>query len=160
MAPTTTLRKHVVDMKTSMIARFETSVKTGKLRRFKGFLAGVGSWSRVERIIARVEVGAQGADIRFIVTSLAGGKARALYVPTRRSRKPHQVVEDASRRGASVRGAMSETLTKKFGLRITSGPVEGRGRFYRPDCGLNPRGMATLRLFSRTACRLYTISTS
>lgn len=33
----------------------------------------------MERVIARVEVGAQGADTRFIVTNLAGGKAKALY---------------------------------------------------------------------------------
>ncbi|MCY0725530.1 transposase, partial [Klebsiella pneumoniae] len=60
-------------------ARFEASPKTNKVRRFKEFLDGAASWSRVERIIARVEVGAQGADTRFIVTNLAGGKAKALY---------------------------------------------------------------------------------
>ena len=53
--------------------------ETGKVRRFKEFFDGAASWSRVERIIARVEVGDQGADTRFIVTNLAGGKARALY---------------------------------------------------------------------------------
>jgi len=79
VAPTTTLRKHVVDLETSTTARFEASAKTGKVRRFKEFLDGAGSWSRVERIIARVEVGAQGADTRFIVTNLGGGKAKALY---------------------------------------------------------------------------------
>jgi hypothetical protein len=40
---------------------------------------GAGSWSRVERIIARVEAGAQGPDTRFVVTSLPDGSARALY---------------------------------------------------------------------------------
>lgn len=45
-------------------------------RRFKEFVDGAASWSRVERIIARVEVGAQGSDTRFIVTSLAGGEPR------------------------------------------------------------------------------------
>jgi hypothetical protein len=60
-------------------ARFEASTKTGKVRRFKEFFDGAASWSRVERIIARVEVGDQGADTRFIVTNLAGGKAKALY---------------------------------------------------------------------------------
>ena len=60
-------------------ARFEASAKTGKVRRFKEFFDGAASWSRVERIIARVEVGDQGADTRFIVTNLAGGKAKALY---------------------------------------------------------------------------------
>ncbi|WP_352957548.1 hypothetical protein [Mesorhizobium sp. M1156] len=40
------------------------------------FVGGAASWSRVERIIARVEVGAQGAVTRFVVTNLAGGKAK------------------------------------------------------------------------------------
>ncbi|MER9121486.1 transposase, partial [Mesorhizobium sp. M0954] len=79
LAPTTTLRKHVADLEASTTARFEASAKTGKVRRFKEFVDGAASWSRVERIIARVEVGAQGADTRFVVTNLAGGKAKALY---------------------------------------------------------------------------------
>ena len=37
------------------------------------------SWSRVERIIARVEVGAEGSDTRFVVTNLQKRNARALY---------------------------------------------------------------------------------
>ncbi|ESX38325.1 hypothetical protein X760_18215 [Mesorhizobium sp. LSHC422A00] len=36
--------------------------------RFKEFIHSAASWSRVERTIARVEVGAQGADTRFVVT--------------------------------------------------------------------------------------------
>jgi len=32
--------------------------------RFKEFFDGAASWSRVERIIARVEVGAEGPDTR------------------------------------------------------------------------------------------------
>ena len=44
----------------------------------------------------------QGADTRFIVTNLAGGKAesalRGCLLPARRGREPHQVLEDASRR--------------------------------------------------------------
>ncbi|MER9776147.1 transposase, partial [Mesorhizobium sp. M0220] len=76
---TTTLRKHVADLEASTTARFEASAKTGKVRRFKEFFDGAASWSRVERIIARVEVSAQGTDTRFIVTNLAGGKAKALY---------------------------------------------------------------------------------
>ncbi|MDX8443966.1 IS1380 family transposase, partial [Mesorhizobium australafricanum] len=79
VAPTTTLRKHVAELETRTMARFEESAKTAKVRRFTEFLDGAASWSRVERIIARVEVGAQGADTRFIVTNLVGGKAKALY---------------------------------------------------------------------------------
>ena len=37
------------------------------------------SWSRVERIIARVEAGPEGPDTRFIVTNLNKRNARVLY---------------------------------------------------------------------------------
>ncbi|WP_281033156.1 transposase [Mesorhizobium sp. M6A.T.Ce.TU.002.03.1.1] len=79
LAPTTTLRKQVADLEASTLARFEASAKTNKVRCFKEFFDGATSWSRVEGIIARVEVGAQNTDSRFIVTNLAGGKAKALY---------------------------------------------------------------------------------
>lgn len=79
VAPTTTLRRHVEALEASTLARFEAGAKTAKLRRFKEFYDGAASWSRVERIIARVEAGEAGTDTRFIVTNLAGGKAKALY---------------------------------------------------------------------------------
>ena len=37
------------------------------------------NWSRVERIIARVEAGAEGRDTRFVVTNLSKRNARWLY---------------------------------------------------------------------------------
>jgi Transposase DDE domain group 1 len=49
------------------------------VRRFAQFHDAAGSWSRVERIIARVEAGAAGIDTRFIVTNLKGGRAKPLY---------------------------------------------------------------------------------
>jgi SAM-dependent methyltransferase len=79
VAPTTTLRRHVDALETSTKARFEAGAKTVKLRRFKEFYDGAASWSRVERIIARVEVGEAGTDTRFIVTNLEGGRAKKLY---------------------------------------------------------------------------------
>lgn len=79
VAPTTTLRRHIEDLEASTKARFETGQKDAKLRRFKEFFDGAASWSRVERIIARVEVGAQGPDTRFIVTNLKTRNARVLY---------------------------------------------------------------------------------
>ena len=51
----------------------------GKVRRSKEFYDAAASWNRARRIIARVEVGPQGADTRFIVTSLEKGKPRGLY---------------------------------------------------------------------------------
>lgn len=47
---------------------------------------GAASWSRVERIIARVEVGAEGPDTRFVVTNLKQRNARRLYEEGRRRR--------------------------------------------------------------------------
>ena len=79
VAPTTTLRAHIETLEASTNARFEAAPKNGKLRRFKEFLDGAASWSSVERIIARVEVGDEGADTRFIVTNLKIRNARVLY---------------------------------------------------------------------------------
>jgi hypothetical protein len=79
VAPTSTLRRHVETLETSTKARFEAAPRTSKLRRFKEFYDCAQSWSRVERIIARVEVGAEGPDTRFIVTNLTRRNARALY---------------------------------------------------------------------------------
>ena len=79
VAPTTTLRKHIVDLEARTKERYEAEPRTSKLRRFKEFADGAKSWSRVERIIARVEVGDQGTDTRFIVTNLKGKSAKRLY---------------------------------------------------------------------------------
>jgi len=79
VAPTTTLRRHIGDLEASTKERFEAASKNGKARRFTEFLDGAASWSRVERIIARVETGADGTDTRFIVTNLDTRSARVLY---------------------------------------------------------------------------------
>jgi hypothetical protein len=43
------------------------------------FLDGAASWSRVERVIDRVETGADGTDTRIIVTNLDTRNAGVLY---------------------------------------------------------------------------------
>jgi len=79
VAPTSTLRKHILGLEQSTAAR-AAAVKDGTtLRRFKDFYDGAASWDRVERIIARVEAGPQGTDTRFIVTSLSGPSGRTIY---------------------------------------------------------------------------------
>src|SRR5208337_2787355 len=55
VAPTSTLRRRVEVLEASTKARFEAAPRDGKIRRFKEFFDGAKSWSRVERIIARVE---------------------------------------------------------------------------------------------------------
>ena len=79
VASTTTLRRHVEALEQRTAARRAATPGTDKLRRYTEFYDGAGSWSRVERIIARVEATAQGTDTRFVVTNLPGGSARALY---------------------------------------------------------------------------------
>jgi hypothetical protein len=86
-APTTTLRRQVEALEASAKAYFEAGPKKAKVRRFKEFSDGAASWSRVERIIARVEAGEEGADARFIVTNLAGGRDRRRSTRTFTARK-------------------------------------------------------------------------
>src|SRR4051794_33388616 len=97
VAPTSTLRRHVERLEASTLARFVAAPQAGKVRRYTEFYDGAASWSRVERIIARVEAGADGIDTRFIVTSLPTRNPRVLYeeVYCRRGGEPHQGVEDA-----------------------------------------------------------------
>ena len=79
VAPTATLRAHVLKLEESTAARAGAHADGSKLRRFKEFYDGAGSWDRVERIIARVEAGPQGTDTRFVVTSLASLSGRTIY---------------------------------------------------------------------------------
>ena len=79
VAPTSTLRKHVFSLEESTAARAAAATDGEKLRRFKEFHDAAASWDRVESIIARVEAGPQGTDLRFIVTSLSGPSGRTVY---------------------------------------------------------------------------------
>ncbi|MFL5252482.1 MAG: IS1380 family transposase [Rhodopila sp.] len=82
VATTSTLRRHVLGLEQSTAKRFAAAGGRDKVRRFKDFYDGAGSWDRVERIIARVEAGPEGVDTRFITTSLAGGSPRVVYEKT------------------------------------------------------------------------------
>ena len=73
------MRRHIEVLEASTKARFEAAPRGNKIRRFKEFFDGAQSWSRVERIIARVEAGAEGSDTRFVVTNLNKRNARVLY---------------------------------------------------------------------------------
>jgi hypothetical protein len=79
LASTSTSRRHVAALEQSTAARFAAAPTADKLRRYKEFYDGAASWSRVERIVARVEASAQGTDTRFVVTNLLGGSARTIY---------------------------------------------------------------------------------
>ena len=79
LAPNATLSRHVTVLEKSTAERFKGAPTRGKVRRFTQFYDAAESWSRVERIIARVEAGSDGTDTRFIVTNLEGGRAKHLY---------------------------------------------------------------------------------
>ncbi len=76
--PTTSvLRRHVTTLEAATTAR--AAAVDGTVRRFKEFHDAAASWSRVERIVARVEAGPLGCDTRFVVTSLTRGAGKAIY---------------------------------------------------------------------------------
>src|SRR5947209_4268679 len=79
LAPNVALRRQVEALEKTTAERFKAVPDRGKLRRFTQFYDAAQSWRRVERIIARVEVGPEGSDTRFIVTNLEGGRAKHLY---------------------------------------------------------------------------------
>jgi hypothetical protein len=87
LAPNVALRRHVTALEKSTAERFKepapakagVAPNRGKMRRFMQFYDAAESWSRVERIIARVEAGPEGTDTRLIVTNLEGGRAKHLY---------------------------------------------------------------------------------
>jgi hypothetical protein len=79
LTPNAALKRHITALERSTAERFEAAPKRGKVRRFAQFYDAAQSWRRVERIIARVEAGPEGIDTRFIVTNLAGGRAKHLY---------------------------------------------------------------------------------
>jgi len=79
LAPNSTLRRHITGLEESTAARLEAAPTAGKVRRFKEFFDAAKTWSRVRRIVARVEAGSDGTDTRFIVTNLGHGNGRSLY---------------------------------------------------------------------------------
>jgi hypothetical protein len=79
LAPNVALCRHVMALEKSTAERFKMAPTRGKRRRFMQFYDAAESWSRVERIIARVDAGPEGTDARFIVTNLEGGRAKHVY---------------------------------------------------------------------------------
>lgn len=79
LAPNVVLCRHVMALAKSTTERFKLAPTRGKQRRFTQFYDAAGSWSRVERIVARVEAGPEGTDTRLIVTNLKGGRAKHVY---------------------------------------------------------------------------------
>ena len=119
VAPTTTLRRHVEALERSTAAQRSG---TGKLRRYKEFFDGAASWSRVERIIARVEVGPDGTDTRFVVTNLSNGAARRLYQRTYCKRgQAENHIKAWKRHLAADRTSCSRATANQFRLMLHTG---------------------------------------
>jgi hypothetical protein len=79
LAPNSALHRHVAALEKITAERFKAAADRGKVRRYMEFYDAAESWSRVERIVARVEAGPQGSDTRYIVTNLEGGRPKKLY---------------------------------------------------------------------------------
>ena len=125
VATTTTLRRHVADLEASTKARFEAVSRDGKLRRFKEFFDGAKSWSRVERIIARVEVSAEGPDTRFVVTNLTHRNARRLYedVYCRRGRAENHIKSWKTHLAADRTSCTKATANQVLSSSSTPAPI-------------------------------------
>ena len=88
-----------------------------KVRRFTEFYDGAGSWSRVRRIVARVEAGDQGADVRFVVTNIATGRGRSLYERTYCARgQMENHIKSYKRHLAADRTSCSRATANQFRL--------------------------------------------
>jgi hypothetical protein len=122
VATATTLRARVATLEASTKSRFEAAPKDGKVRRFKEFWHAAGSWSRAERIIARVEVGAEGPDTRFIVTNLETPNPRVLYqdVYCRRGRAENHIKSWKTHLAAD-RTSCSKATANQFRLFLHAG---------------------------------------
>jgi DDE family transposase len=122
VASTTTLRRHVEALEQSTAARCAAKPGADKLRRYKEFHEGAHSWSRVERIIARVEAGPQGTDTRFVVTNLAGGTARRIYEDLYCARgQAENHVKAWKRHLAADRTSCSKASANQFRLMLHTG---------------------------------------
>jgi hypothetical protein len=88
-----------------------------KIRRFTEFYDGAGSWSRVRRIVVRVEAGDQGVDVRFIVTNIATGRGKSLYERTYCARgQMENHIKSYKRHLAADRTSCSRATANQFRL--------------------------------------------
>ena len=150
VAPTTTLRRHIEVLEAATKARFEAVPRDGKVRRFKEFYDGAASWSRVERVIARVEAGAEGPDTRFVVTNL---KSATPACSTRMSIAGAARPKTTSNRGRRIWRRTAPLVRRprptSYGCSCTRGPIGSCGacahRCRNVRCG-------ALRSSTRCAC--------
>jgi hypothetical protein len=122
LAPNTALRRHVAALENSTAARFKTAPTCGKARRFMQFYDAAESWSRVERIIARVEAGPKEP---IPASSSPTSKPGAPGIFTSGSTAPAAKPRTTSRRG---RTTSPPTALPAIRPRPTSSSVPARRR--------------------------------
>jgi hypothetical protein len=78
LAPNKVLAKQVFPKLDECCVR-RALAQAEKLRDFAWTRYAAKSWSHTRRVVARIEVTRKGADVRYIVTNIKGGRARHLY---------------------------------------------------------------------------------
>ena len=71
------LNECIKDVKESAERRFAEHGRP--VKRYHSFLYQAGSWGQLHRVVAKIEVGDMGTNVRFIASSLRNVKAKALY---------------------------------------------------------------------------------
>jgi hypothetical protein len=99
--------------------RFKPSL--GRVRRFHQLQYAADSWSRAEKVIARVEATVLGTDARFIVTNLPG-RAKHLYEKLYCQRgRAENLIKDMKRDTRSDKTACSRWQANQFRLFLHMG---------------------------------------
>jgi len=92
-----------------------------KVRRFHQFAYAAGSWSREQKVIARIEATDLGSDARFIVTNLQG-RAKTLYEKVYCQRgAAENLIKDMKRTTRSDKTACSRWQANQFRLFLHMG---------------------------------------
>jgi Transposase DDE domain group 1 len=114
---TAPLAQATLDRYAALKAANPTLSPETKIRCFTEFYDGAESWSRVRRIIARVEAGDQGVDVRFIVTNIATGRGKSLSERTycARGRMENHIKSD-KRHLAADRTSCGRATANQFRL--------------------------------------------
>ena len=73
------LKKLIATEVAAAEAVYERRKMVSKYRRFHSFRYKADSWSEQRRVVARIEVGPFGTDVRFVVTDLPSSSSKALY---------------------------------------------------------------------------------
>ena len=138
LAPNVALHRHVAELEGSTAERFAARA-AGPSFIGTRISDAAGSWSRAERIIAPVEVGPQGADTRYIVTNLEGGRPKKLYERLYCARgQAENHIKAFKNHLAADRTSCHQAEANQFRLFLHAGASGCCGRCARPCRGAPP----------------------